>query len=359
MQNILSTLYESNLSKYTILQRKVIIENNYTILRGAPKTGKTYLIYDYLLQYNKEEYLYIDMADIRIDFKELFLYLNNFLLKHKITVLAIDNFNFDFDLNSLSGLSSIIVSTTNSQVKLDKFNTQQLMALDFEEFILFDNKHQNTINSFNSFFKYGNLAELIQYNDTNKLIRNQEIIQLITQDPKEFNIFKLLLQNIGESKSIFQLYGILKKSSKISKDFFYNSCKKFEDNLLINFIPKFEQPKAPKKIYSYNHAFIDAVNLHTNINNRFSNLVFCELNKDYQYIYYLDNVDFYIKETNSIYISKSFISNYVNLSTKLIPIIEEFNIQNITIITVNTSNTIYINDIECEVIPFYEWALSL
>jgi hypothetical protein len=38
---------------------------------------------------------------------------------------------------------------------------------------------------------------------------------------------------------------------------------------------------------------------------------------------------------------------------------EENTIENITIVTVSNSETMYIENLECEVLPFYEWALGI
>ena len=78
MQNILEKLYEINFEKIYPLQRKVQITYPYTIIQGAPKSGKSYLIYGYLKQYNNEQYLYINLDDIRIDSDTIFLILIDF-----------------------------------------------------------------------------------------------------------------------------------------------------------------------------------------------------------------------------------------------------------------------------------------
>ena len=46
--NILESCYEIHFSKINFIERKVKITNPKTILYGAPKTGKSFLIYDFL-----------------------------------------------------------------------------------------------------------------------------------------------------------------------------------------------------------------------------------------------------------------------------------------------------------------------
>ncbi len=359
--NILEKLYEINFEKLFPYQRKKQIYYNYMIITGAKKSGKSYLIYDYLKQYKNEQYLYIDLDDLRLD-KDTILYnLDRFLIKHKdIEILAIDNcikLPKDFFKN-INHLKSIILSSTN-YLRQEGFRTINLTPLDFEEYILFDNKHQNTVNSFNSFLKFGNFPEIVEFNATKQLQRNQEILKLITYNNLEFEVLKLFIKSSGELKSVFQLFNTLKKSHKISKDMFYKLAYEFEANHIIYFCQKYEQPKAPKKVYCYNHALIDAVNINKNFQNIFSNMIFLELHKLSKNIYYLDNIDFYIKEEDNVILSIPFFNDLVSLSTKLLPIIEKYNITNITIITISSTKTIFIEDIECEVIPFYEWALGL
>ncbi|MCK5109979.1 MAG: ATP-binding protein [Arcobacteraceae bacterium] len=361
MQNILDKLYEVNFEKVFPLQRKVEITYPYTIIKGSPKSGKSYLIFDYLKQYKNEQYLYIDLNDMRIDKNTIFYNLDRFLLQNRdIEILVLDNIISlpnDF-FKHLSILKSLIISTSYD-ISYKNFKTVLLQPLDFEEFILFDTKHHNTTNKFNSFLKYGNFPEIVQFNETKQLHRNQEILQLITQNKIELEILKLLIKSSGELKSIFQLFNTLKKSYKISKDMFYKTSKQFELNFIIFFCQKYEQPKATKRIYCYNHALIDAVNINKKFQNIFSNMIFLELNKIYKNIYYLDNIDFYIEENHSIILSIPFFADHISLSAKILPSLEQYDITNITIITISTEKTVFIDDIECEVIPFYEWALGL
>jgi len=359
--NTLAKQYEINFDKIYPLQRKQEIINSFTIIQGAYKSGKSYIIYDYLRQYDQAQYLYIDMNDIRIDQDTIFYNLDRFLLQNpKIVVLAIDNYP-DTSINFLANLKqlkSIIISSVYL-IKSDKYKYINLKPLDFEEYILFDNKHQTTVNKFNSFLKYGNLPEIIQYNDDKKLKQNQNILKLICSNQLEFNILKLYIKSSGEKKSVFQLFNEMKKTQKISKNLFYTTTKILQEQQLIYMCEKFNQQKAPKKIFCYNFALINSVTFNKNFNNTFANMIFLELINRYKDIYYLDYVDFYIKDNNSIILALPFFIDHITLSTKLMPIIEKYQIENITIVTVGINNTIFINDIECEVLPFYEWALGL
>jgi len=356
--NIIEQIYEINFNKINFHERKISIDYKNTIIKGSPKSGKSYLIYDYLSHYENEEYLYIDFADYKNNANEIAIYLKEFLKNHNIEVLILENFRFDIEIPL--NLESIII-TTNMNNKLDGFETIYVEGLDFEEFLLFDTKHQSSSNSFNSFLKFGNFPEIIEYPESKKSTRNYEISKLYCNDTTELEILFLLVKNTGEKKSIFQLFNSLKKERKISKDTFYKICEFFVQNKVVYFCAKYRQEKAVKKIFVHNHGLLDIVSYKKNFNNLFKNMIYLELNKRYKNIYYLDNIDFYLSDENEIIIAIPFFNNFIsaNVISKLLPNIEEYNITKVTIVTVSSDETIYIGEIEAQIVPFSSWAVSL
>ena len=356
--NILEQIYELDFSKIIFHERKITIDYKNTIIKGPPKSGKTYLIYDYLSQYDSSQYLYIDFADYKNKINEISQFLSDFIEKNKIEVLVLENFLFDMKIPI--NVESIIV-TTDMDIKLDQFKTIFIEGLDFEEYLLFDIKHQSSSNSFNSFLKYGNFPEIIEYNESRKITRNLEICKLYCEDLVELKILFILIKNSAEKKSIFQLFNSLKKEIKISKDRFYKTCEKFEENRVIFFCEKFEQPKAVKKIFIHNHALLDIVSYDKNFNNLFKNMIYFELHKRYETINYLDYIDFYLKDENEILLAIPFFNNMIsaNIISKILPIIENYNVKVATIVTISIEQTIFIGEIEAQIVPFSSWAVSL
>lgn len=354
--NLLHQIYDFDLPKINFLERRISIENNFTILKGPPKSGKTFLIYDYLSNFKKEEYLYIDLSDYKNDAEEIFPGLENFIKENNIKVLVLENFKFDFDLPKVTNM----IITTAVSKKLDKFATVYVKPLDFEEYLLFDTKHQNISHSFNSFLKYGNFPEILEYGDNKKIQRNSEICKLYCLDEVKLEILFLFIKSLGEKKSVFQLFNQMKKSTKISKDRFYKTSQEFEDNKVIYFIGKYKQEKAVKKVYIFNHALLDLTTYQKKFNNLFSNMVFLELVKLYRDIFYLDNIDFYIPEEKSVILPIPFFNNFQidNLKKLILPKIEKYDIEKIYIITVSTEFEIKIKDTQTSVITFYNWVLS-
>jgi len=355
--NILEQIYEINFNKIHFNERKISITHTNTIIRGAPKSGKSYLIYDYLSHFESEEYLYIDSDDYKNDMIEISRDLDYFIKKNNIKVLVIENYKFDIILPKVT--STII--TTKEKDTIDGFYTLYVDPLDFEEFLLFDTKHQNPSYSFNSFLKFGNLPEIIDFNEQKKQQRNYEICKLYCEDKTDLDILFMIIKSASEKKSIFQLYNSLKKDIKISKDRFYKICETYERNRVIYFCSKYEQAKAVKKIFVFNHALVDLVSYKKNFNNLFKNMVFLELHKRHDEIYYLDNIDFYLPNENHIVLAIPFFNNLVSSSivSKILPHIEKYDIQEISIVTISGEQNMFIGEIEAQIVPFYNWVLTI
>jgi len=351
----LQNIYDNKINFPTFFERKIKINNYNTLLYGAKSSGKTFLIYDYLSLNEDKNYLYIDENDFRyLDFSKEDL--QEFINTNDIKILVIENYSNHIILPKVD---SIILSTKNN-FELENFELLEVLPLDFEEYILFDTKHQNTTNSFNSFLKYGNIAEIIEYKEFKKQHRNQELLELYENNATSLEILKLLIKSSAEIKSPYWLYGILKKDIKISKDFFYNKIKEYEQNSIIFLCQKYNQPKAVKKIFCFNHALIDVVLYEKKFANIFTNMVFLELYSKFNNIYYMDGVDFYLPNENTIVISMPFFNKmlFSNISNKILKSIDGLYIENITIVTISNYDTMHLNEIACDIIPFYEWAFT-
>ena len=352
----LEACYEISFSKVNFIERKTKITDSKTIISGASKTGKSYPIYDFLSTFKSKEYLYIDFSDLRNNISEISTHLEKFIKMNEIIVLVIENFDFSFELPPCEN----IIISSQIPIHVKGFKNLIISALDFEEYLLHDNKHQNITQSFNSFLKFGNLSEIINYDEHKKIHRLQEIIELQCKDVTQYEIFKILIENIDEKKSLFQLFNNLKNRIKISKDKFYETCKIYENNKSIYFLEKYNQEKSAKKIYCYNHSFLNAISHVKKFKNEFSNMVFLELIHKYREIYYLDYIDFYVKSKNMAIIPIAFFNKLLmnNLLKKIIKNANEFDINEINIITISNNEKIQDSKLKINIIPFYEWALS-
>jgi len=352
----LETCYEMDFGKINFLERKTRITHPKTILMGPPKCGKSYLIYDYLSNFKANEYLYLDLADVRNNKEEIALNLKEFVKQHPIKVLVLENFEFDFEFPLLD---SVIISTFH-EISPKGFKSLWVNSLDFEEFLLHDHKHQNITHAFNQFFKYGNLPETVLIDEHKKIKQLQDILRIFAKSSSHLEILRMLFESLDEKKSIHQLFIALKNRIKLSKDSFYALCKEYEKSRMLFFVEKFNQPKAVKKLYCYNHGFLTAISHAKKFKNEFTNMVFLELYYRHKDIYYLDSIDFYIKsKKKAIFCIPFFNDMLISSIKKRVSLqLKESEIKEVFIITVGTTQTFFIDTIKVEVRPFYEWALS-
>ena len=113
----LEACYEINFSKVNFIERKIKIEASKTIISGASKTGKSYLIYDFLSTFKSKEYLYIDLSDLRNAISDVSKNLEKFMETNEIIVLVLENFDFQFELPPCE---NIIISTSKPK-EIDDF----------------------------------------------------------------------------------------------------------------------------------------------------------------------------------------------------------------------------------------------
>ncbi len=357
--NILQSIYETSLPKINFLERKITIDDPFTILVGPPKSGKTYLIYDYLQGFEENQWLYIDFDDYRNDKEQIVLGLDYFIAQNNIQVVVFENFKFDIDLPKVTSL--IITPKENPQKYQERFKVVYLACLDFEEYLLFDIKHNNIAHSFNSFLKYGSFPEILELNESKKMGRNLEICKLYAQDKTQLHILFICIKFAAEKRSAFQLFNTLKQQMKISKDKFYKVFEEFLNNKIIYQCPKFDQEKAVKKLYVFNHALVDMVSYKKSFNTLFKNMTYLEIIKRNTDVYYLDNIDFYLPQSNQIILAIPFFNSLVSSSiiSKILPLIASYEIELITIVTISTEQSFFIDEVEATVLPFYNWVLTL
>jgi len=318
--------------KVKIYERKIKVQYQNTLIVGPKGVGKTFLILDFLKDF-KGKFIYIDLDDPRekrINLKEYDL-------------VIIENYNRFFPLPNTT---TFLTSSENINVR--GFQKIELKNLDFEEYFSFD-KHQNITNSFNYFLSDGNSPELIFLDDFFKAKKLQTNIKLMDYD---YDILKFCFSHIGEKFSLYQIYQILKKSKKISKDKFYNEIEKLQKDKIIFFIDRFNSLNAPKKMFSYNFGYKTALTYDKNVTALLENMVFLELDTE---VYYLDNINFYLPEENRIILVYPFIDEE-KLIQKLKKLPKKLDVNKIEVITISNDYEVIYKDIKIEVKPFWVWA---
>ncbi|ACM92328.1 conserved hypothetical protein [Nautilia profundicola AmH] len=315
-----------------INDRKLKLTYENTIISGPKGVGKTFLVFNFLENF-KGKYKYIDFADYReknFDFSDTEL-------------VILDNFDFSIDLPPVT---TFII--TDQAVKLDGFKNIELKALDFEEFFSFDNS-QSITHSFDKFLKTGNLPRSLFLEDYFKEEYLRETFELL---PYNKEILKFYFAHIGEKFTLYQIYQILKKRIKISKDSFYKTTNELIEKKVIYEVNKFNSPKSPKKFYSYNFAFKNILTNRKNILFTFENIIFLELNEDE--IYYKDTLSFYIPNKELGIMVMPFANEEI-LEEKLKKVKD---VKKVQVITVSNEFDFEHKNFEVEVTPFWQWRFA-
>lgn len=351
--NFLEFSFSQDFSKLHFLPRQFEIGSKNTAIFGHPKSGKTSLALSYI-QTQKQKSLYVDLRDLRID--ESVAKIQSFIDENAIEIVILDGFNGQLELPTTT--QTILIC--EEKYDISNFKSLECRALDFEEFLIFDKKHQNITASFNFFLKFGNLPQTVFLNDSQKIHNLQDVIKLIAKDESELLFLRKIFSNAAFSKSIFQLYTSLKKEMKVSKDRFYKFFDEIVSRNIIKLVYKIDQPKSNPKIMLCNHSFFDAVSTKKNFNKSFENLVFLELLSFKEEIFYTDGIDFFIPKLQTVFLCIPFF-NQMSLGkniNKLLETIEIYDIEEIKIISIATTQKIFIGNIEASVESFYEWALT-
>ena len=351
---LLENLYDIKHKNNHYYDRKLSITSKKTLIHGVKKSGKTSLIIDYLSNFSQDEILYINLKDTRVDKKIVIKNLNNFIKSKPIKILVIENFENDFELPNVEE----IVLTCKEDI--EGFETLTLYPLDFEEFISFDARHSNIEHIFQIYANTGSYPQIILNSSNSVHWSMQEMLHIMINDATEFEIFKKFSESQSSKVSLFQIYNQLKSTIKISKDSLYKKVKKLENEKMIFLVEKYGSPKSAKKLFLIDFALKNALTFKKEFLKRFENMIFLELMKKGNIIYYSDNIDIYIPEKNYAVLCIPFLpQEMIKLKLqKMLLHVKELGIKKIDIVTVGNEGNFWLKNTKCSIIPFWDWALQ-
>ena len=246
---------------------------------GAPQSGKSSIALNYARNFKNP--LYIDFADLRNSRDLIVQTLLKIAFEKKCDLLILDNIPHDF-ANNFPNLPNIanIITISESSANLRGFEQLEILPLNFEEFISFDAQGLNLKELFEKFIKFGNLpimlnSQYLSLRDFAKLEAKQKMLIAIMRE--NMDIFLELVRFQSSPVSIFQLYNILKKDSKMSKNRIYGVIDEFEERRIVRFVAHCNKPKAPKKAFLFDFSLRSAISYERNFMASFENMVFLEL----------------------------------------------------------------------------------
>ncbi len=354
--NILDFLYEQDFKKINFLDRKASINSHKTFIYGTKKSGKSYLIYDYLNRFPKKEVLYIDFNDERVNKEEIKKNLYSFLKSKNIKVLALDNFDFSFEIPNIQNL---IISSDRDK-EIDGFKKIHLFPLDFEEFISFYKKYSNPEAMFNIYAKIGTYPKNVLHSKDFFYQNIQEMLK-ISLTKEEFLVFKQFALSQGKKKSLFQIYNEIKKDNKISKDLFYKTVNELKERDFIFLIEKLNQPRAYKKIYLIDFTLKSVFSFQKDFMKMFENMIFLELIKRGYDLSYTDSIDLISFKNKSAFLAMPFLPLEI-IKTKLNILKKEFKklqIKRVYVITLEYEEEFSSEDIKYEIKTFWNFASNI
>lgn len=352
---ILEILYENPPNLTNFLSRKHQIMASRMIVKGSARSGKTYIILDFLKQ-QKRKFLYIDLRDLRLKLNDLYL-LDEFIKKENIEIVVIENYESEL---KIPNCQNVILSSRDSKLSIDGFDELIVSSLDFEEFISFSRKNYDLGQLFSMYANVGRLPELgLKFNQNNIYFLQNWLKNSLNE--LELEVFSRICNYQAMPFSMYKIYQDLKQDMKISKDKVYEIGQKLIDFSYIYEIARFDSLNAAKKIYLDNFALKEAIDFKKDFLKLFANMIFCELHKENLSLFYTKEIDFYIPEKNQAIFSNPFTPpEFVLRKVKKISnLLEDLGVEEIFAISVSNTYKKKIDKFKFEMLPFSQWALSL
>lgn len=363
--DILEMFYQNPPKNLFFQNRKQCIENTARILiKGAINSGKSALGIEWLNQNaTKEQILWVNLDDLRCDEKEICQNLVPFLKANsKIKFVFLDGLRNDTNLPDFSQFYeiSLLISTCDKSINLDNFKQIYLNNLDFEEFIAFYPKNFDISTTFSNFINFGNGLNNTKFDvfEINKFLQSLILSKLNEIQRK---IFAQCIAYTHRNFSTFLLYKDIKQNDKTSKNSVYFYTQKLQNEGYINLVSKFQSPNSAKKLYLSDFAFFNAFSVNKNFNAVFANIIYCELLKIKCEIFYDDGLDFIVPKLEFAVLVIPFRqSDLIFLQfKKLIKKLQNLGIFRLIVISMSNKANFQINNVKCEIMPFWEFSASL
>ncbi|WP_103628654.1 ATP-binding protein [Campylobacter concisus] len=363
--NQLELYYNQPLKSSKFIPRKYEIISPKTLIIGAISSGKTALVYEFLSHYKSEERLYVNLDDLRIDRALLLANLKEFLEKNtQIKVLAVENLQATdlINLSFLKGatLENIILTSKEFSLTIDGFARINLNYLDYEEFILFFKKNLDQDLLFSYFLAHGNEIASAFLDSSEVTAHLQQLLKANLSE-QSIAILKECAPKCHDVLSTFGIYKNLKEQMKISKDSVYNAVTSLNENGFIELVPNLDESSTSKKLYFTNFALRNALYLKKDFLAVFANVVFCELLKFKDEIYYTKEIDFFLNKRKIAIICVPFSAPEIIFLKfkKLHASLKELGVSKLQIISVANQAELSFEGIKCEILPFSRWSLGL
>ena len=345
---LLEFFYDHGIPKNGFLPRKRAFEPAAKLCVTGPRyCGKRSFLQGKAIEYfDAKEVLFLDCGDLRCS-PTAARHLQNFIDEKGIRLLCIADYE---PAITLPRCDHIWLTRTTP---MEGYKTIELGNLDFEEFLAFE-KRNDPKAALNHFLRGGNFPEILQTPEAKKERRSQEILRLSFD--QELPFFKEIAFFQGYAASVHFIFTRIKERYKISKDRFYSLFERWQRERYIHALPKWGAKRAAKKLFFYNFLVKPLLYTQREFPKIFENMVFLELNEE---CYYLEPLGFYLPRSKRAVVAIPF-GNEVRIQNKIDQLLAKnrLELDRIEVVTVASSFRYEIGSVECEIAPFYEWALG-
>ncbi len=351
---LLEYFYDRNNEINTYHQRKFTIEfDSRLLIYGAPASGKSSLVLDYLMDFETEDFLYIDFRDPKLWFQDMMEEdIEGFVDANEINLLILDHYEAGY-FEQLPNVAKLII-LSDRFYPYPEFEALQLPLLDYEEFFSFQRRGSEK-QIFNLFLRQGTLPQLaIDTAPKEQLFQNFIHAHF---SPSEQRLLAILAHFNGSVITTFQLYSYAKERYKISKDLIYRQIRDFQERGIIYFINDIRHNKS-KKLLFFDFALAKYLTLTQSFPKQFDTMVALSLRKH--------NIEFqafgitgYLTKEQQLMIPAPFESEesiWKRTHTRFGEY-KKADVQKVYIITVTARFEFTIEEIKFEALPFYEWVV--
>jgi hypothetical protein len=336
-------------------QRKFSIPHRDRILLyGSPASGKSYLVLDYMMNYDTKKVLYIDFKDPKFQFRDMMEEdIEGFIKANSIQLLVLDHYTHEY-FEQLPRASKLIIISDRFYDYGEDFENLEIPLLDYEEFFSFQ-KRGTERQIFNQFLRQGTLPQLAIHTAP-----KEHLFQLFIESHFSTSEQKLLIVLAHFNTSIVtthQLYSHAKERYKISKDLIYRQIKILQQRGIINFIPNTDNPSAKKLIF-FDFALAKYLSLTQSFPKQFDTMVALSLIK-HQVAFKSFGLLGYLTSKKVLITPAPFESEesfWKKAHTKFSSY-KKAGIKKLYIITITAQYSFDIEGIEFEALPFFEWVV--
>lgn len=413
---------KENIRKLNVFQRRIAFkftENFVNVLMGSRRAGKTYFLYDLILNKLKlknEDFIFMDFEDARLDGIKLndiieAINLHEEQYKKGPKYLFFDEVQgvdaWDKAIRTLfetkkyviflSGSSSKILSREIATSLRGRAISHSILPLSFKEFLdfkkfgfknFYSSSEENAIKSYlREYLKYGGFPNVVIEKEIAEQFFKEYLDLVVFRDIIERhgikNVFiikfliKSMISSFAKEFSIHNTFNILKSQNiKVSKKTLYEYSLYLEDAFFSFFLKKFSYSMKKSEL-SIPKVFINdsglvnfsSITLSENLGRIMENTIFLELLRRNKEIFYFksstkEEVDFVIKEGKKVKQVFQVCYDLSEAETRkreidaLIKASKELKCSNLFIITWDSEKEEKIKEKKIKFVPLWKWLLE-